>query len=98
MIATVEGRGRVLPPLAPAAAVTARRPRCRPGRVQPRPGWADRPSRPHRHHPAPRDVWREVLAADPDAVVTQSPEWTDALATRGYTDASRLSSSPTAAA
>jgi hypothetical protein len=40
--------------------------------------------------PVPRDVWREVLAADPDAVVTQSPQWADALATRGYTDASRL--------
>jgi hypothetical protein len=40
--------------------------------------------------PAPREVWREVMAADPDAVATQAPEWTDALATRGYTDASRL--------
>jgi Acetyltransferase (GNAT) domain len=40
--------------------------------------------------PVPRDVWREVLAADPDAVVTQSPQWADALTTRGYTDASRL--------
>ncbi|HEY2221312.1 GNAT family N-acetyltransferase, partial [Actinomycetospora sp.] len=37
-----------------------------------------------------RDVWREVLAADQDAVVTQSPEWMDCLATRGYSDASRL--------
>lgn len=37
-----------------------------------------------------RDVWREVLAADPDAVATQTPEWMDSLATRGYTDASRL--------
>jgi hypothetical protein len=40
--------------------------------------------------PVPRDVWREVHAADPDAVVTQSPEWLDGLTTRGYTDASRL--------
>jgi hypothetical protein len=41
--------------------------------------------------PAPRDVWRRVLAADPDAVATQTPEWLDCLcAGRGYTDASRL--------
>ena len=40
--------------------------------------------------PVSRDVWREVLAADPDAVVTQSPEWMDCLTTRGCTDASRL--------
>jgi len=40
--------------------------------------------------PAPRDVWREVLAADPDALATQSPEWVDALCASGYEDASRL--------
>ncbi len=41
--------------------------------------------------PAPREVWREVLAADPDAVATQTPEWLDALcAHTGRTDASRL--------
>jgi hypothetical protein len=41
--------------------------------------------------PAPRDVWRQVLAADPDAVATQTPEWLDCLGTaRGYVDASRL--------
>jgi Acetyltransferase (GNAT) domain len=41
--------------------------------------------------PAPRDVWRRVLAADPDAVATQTPEWMDCLgAVRGYVDASRL--------
>ncbi len=40
--------------------------------------------------PAPRAVWREVMAADPDAVATQAPEWMDCLATRGYTDRSRL--------
>jgi len=41
--------------------------------------------------PAPRDVWRELLAADPDVLVMQSPEWIDALcADAGYVDASRL--------
>ncbi len=30
------------------------------------------------------------MAADPDAVATQAPEWMDCLATRGYTDRSRL--------
>ncbi len=54
-----------------------------------------RPSNPHRRtavvSPAPREVWREVLAADPDAVATQTPEWLDALcAHTGRTDASRL--------
>ena len=41
--------------------------------------------------PAPREVWREVLAQDPDAVVSQSPEWLDALCAAGHhADASRL--------
>jgi CelD/BcsL family acetyltransferase involved in cellulose biosynthesis len=41
--------------------------------------------------PAPRDVWRSVLAADPNGVASQTPEWTDWLCrTRGYQDASRL--------
>jgi hypothetical protein len=41
--------------------------------------------------PTPRDVWRELLAADPDVLVMQSPEWIDALcADAGYVDASRL--------
>jgi hypothetical protein len=40
--------------------------------------------------PVSRDVWREVHAADPDAIVTQSPEWADALHSRGHSDASRL--------
>jgi len=41
--------------------------------------------------PVPRQVWAEVLAADPDPVVTQTPEWLDALCRfRGYVDASRL--------
>ncbi len=41
--------------------------------------------------PAPREVWRAVFAADPDAMPTQSPEWSDCLcADRGLVDASRL--------
>jgi hypothetical protein len=41
--------------------------------------------------PAPRDVWRELIAADPDVLVAQSPEWIDAIcACGGYKDASRL--------
>jgi Acetyltransferase (GNAT) domain len=40
--------------------------------------------------PAPRDAWRRALAADPDAVATQTPEWLDAMcAAGGYVDASR---------
>ena len=41
--------------------------------------------------PAPRAEWRQVLAADPDALVPQSPEWVDAMcATERVEDASRL--------
>ncbi len=41
--------------------------------------------------PADREVWQEVLAADPLGLVTQSPAWLDCLCeTAGYTDASRL--------
>jgi CelD/BcsL family acetyltransferase involved in cellulose biosynthesis len=41
--------------------------------------------------PAPRQAWRRALAADPNAVATQTPEWLDCLcAMRGYLDASRL--------
>lgn len=41
--------------------------------------------------PAPRDVWRRALAADPHAVATQTPEWLDCLCRRtGRVDASRL--------
>ncbi|WP_170856927.1 GNAT family N-acetyltransferase [Geodermatophilus africanus] len=41
--------------------------------------------------PAPRSAWREVLDADPFALPTQTPEWTDWLCrTRRHTDASRL--------
>ena len=41
--------------------------------------------------PAPREEWRELLALDPLALETQSPEWADAMCvSRHYTDASRL--------
>jgi hypothetical protein len=41
--------------------------------------------------PAPRSAWRELLAADRDALVSQSPEWVDALCADGsHEDASRL--------
>src|SRR5215213_5101131 len=40
--------------------------------------------------PAPRDVWRRLLADDPDGLVTQSPEWADAVGGAGWKDASRL--------
>jgi hypothetical protein len=41
--------------------------------------------------PAPRDVWQRVLAADPNALVSQSPAWLDCIcATGAYEDASRL--------
>ncbi|WP_433803610.1 GNAT family N-acetyltransferase [Actinomycetospora sp. CA-084318] len=42
----------------------------------------------------PRTVHQEVYDADPDAVVTQSPAWSDALAARGHRDASRLHTLP----
>ena len=41
--------------------------------------------------PADRGIWAEVLAADPQALVTQSPAWLDCLCeVGGYADASRL--------
>ncbi|MDQ6726851.1 MAG: GNAT family N-acetyltransferase [Actinomycetota bacterium] len=41
--------------------------------------------------PAPRRSWRELLEEDEDGLVSQSPEWLDALCDlRGYQDASRL--------
>ena len=41
--------------------------------------------------PCPRDEWRELMGADPEALPYQSPEWTDSIcATGGYFDASRL--------
>ena len=40
--------------------------------------------------PAPRAVWDDTLRADPAALETQSPAWTDAMcAAMGFTDASR---------
>ena len=41
--------------------------------------------------PAPREVWEETLASDPNALVSQTPAWIDCmLAFGGYEDASRL--------
>lgn len=41
--------------------------------------------------PAPRPVWKSILSKDPNALVTQSPEWLDCIcATGNYEDASRL--------
>src|SRR5579885_2455726 len=41
--------------------------------------------------PAPRDVWRAVLASDPTAMPSQTPEWLDCVCAAGpWTDASRL--------
>jgi hypothetical protein len=41
--------------------------------------------------PAPRDVWEEVVAGDPKALVSHTPTWTDILCrVGGFEDASRL--------
>lgn len=41
--------------------------------------------------PAPRGAWREMLAADPQALVAQTPAWVDAICASGrFEDASRL--------
>ena len=41
--------------------------------------------------PAPRADWHDIAASDPDVLVCQTPEWTDAVCTTGrYQDASRL--------
>src|SRR5512139_2150397 len=41
--------------------------------------------------PAPRDVWHDLIQADPEALPYQSPAWLDAIcAGGGYEDASRL--------
>jgi hypothetical protein len=41
--------------------------------------------------PAPREIWKRLIDADPDALPYQSPEWTDsACATGRFVDASRL--------
>lgn len=39
--------------------------------------------------PAPRDLWELTLRRDPEALVTQSPEWTEAMGRFGYEDVSR---------
>jgi hypothetical protein len=39
--------------------------------------------------PAPRDTWREVVAQDPEALPSQTPEWVDTLPPR-WADASRI--------
>jgi hypothetical protein len=41
--------------------------------------------------PAPRDLWRDALFADPGALLSHTPEWLDTIcAVDGWTDASRL--------
>jgi hypothetical protein len=41
--------------------------------------------------PAPRETWRELVALDPFAVESQTPEWADAMVeSRRFVDASRL--------
>lgn len=41
--------------------------------------------------PPPHDAWREVLASDPDALLSQTPEWIAALCRDGvHEDTSRL--------
>lgn len=45
----------------------------------------------HEPIPAPRDVWREIVRQDPNALISQTPEWIDSLCKAGpYEDASRL--------
>jgi hypothetical protein len=41
--------------------------------------------------PAPREIWRELMGMDPEAIVPQSPEWVDIICSTGkYKDASYL--------
>ncbi len=40
--------------------------------------------------PVPRRTWRELVAHDADGLVSQTPEWLDAMARSGYEDASRM--------
>ena len=50
---------------------------------------------PHVTSPAPREVWQEVLKADAQALVFQTPAWLDCIcALGGYEDASRLYETP----
>jgi hypothetical protein len=44
--------------------------------------------------PAPRAVWEATLGRDPEALVSQSPTWTDCMLGFGYEDASRLYETP----
>ena len=45
--------------------------------------------------PAPRAAWRAVHEADPDALVSQTPDWLDCICSvAGFVDASRLSFTP----
>lgn len=45
--------------------------------------------------PAPREVWQELLRADPTALVSQTPAWVDCIcALGGCEDASRLYETP----
>lgn len=47
--------------------------------------------------PAPRDVWKDVFDADPNALVFQTPEWVDCICASGrYEDASCLYELPDA--
>ncbi|GAB5491928.1 MAG: hypothetical protein Phog2KO_21430 [Phototrophicaceae bacterium] len=40
--------------------------------------------------PSPRDMWEQILKIDPDTLITQTPQWTDAMCEFGrYSDASR---------
>lgn len=41
--------------------------------------------------PADREMWKELMLADPNALITQSPEWLEAIcAAKNYSDASRI--------
>ncbi|MEJ2861117.1 GNAT family N-acetyltransferase [Actinomycetospora flava] len=44
--------------------------------------------------PAPRDEWRRLLAADPQAVATQTPEWLDCLCARTGRETKRSGARP----
>ena len=40
--------------------------------------------------PAPREVWADLVKTDSEALVTQTPEWTDAMVRTGrFVDVSR---------
>jgi hypothetical protein len=42
-------------------------------------------------NPAPRDLWRDALAVNSDALLSHTPEWLDTIcAVDGWMDASRL--------